>query len=53
MRQGFNYALIIDDAYVINVQNIELIKCFEYIIINPKHKCYNELSELTNLVIDR
>lgn len=53
MRQGYNYAVIIDDSFNTNIENIELLKCFLYIIINQKNKYYEELSNLENLVVVR
>lgn len=52
MKQGFNYAIILDDSYEFIVENVELLKFFRYIIVNKNHKYFDKFSNLSNLIIE-
>lgn len=45
MREGYRIALIIDNSFVINYANIEMLKMFKYVIIDKQSKKYDEIAE--------
>ena len=45
MRNGFKFAIIIDDAMEVNYTNLYKLNAFNYIIIHKKLKYYNEIME--------
>lgn len=45
MRNGFKFAIIIDDAMEVNYTNLSKLNAFNYIIIHKKLKYYNEIME--------
>lgn len=51
MRDGFGFAIIIDNSFIMNTKNIELLKVFKYIIIEKNSKYYEEFKGIDNTVI--
>ena len=43
MRNGYKFAIILDNSFDINFKNIESLKMFEFVIINKSLKYYNEI----------
>lgn len=56
MQDGYKFAIIIDDAFIINSENLKKLEMFDYIIINDKSEQYEqllqELEQLKNIIID-
>lgn len=56
MQDGYKFAIIIDDAFIINSENLKKLEMFDYIIINDKSEQYEQLSQeleqLKNIIID-
>lgn len=54
MRDGFKIAIILDDKFIPNYDNLEKLSVFSYIILNQKLKRYDEIIEnkviLNNLI---
>lgn len=53
MRSGFNYAIIIDDEFILDDNSLQLLSVFKYIIINHKNMYYKDLSDLDNIIVLR
>lgn len=53
MRLGFKYAIVIDEAFVMNDSNIRFLSIFKYIIISAKSTYYEDLEKLENIIILR
>lgn len=45
MRNGYKFAIILDNSFEINYKNIEDLNMFKYIIINKNLKHYKEIQE--------
>lgn len=45
MREGYRFALIIDNSFEVNYKNLEMLKMFKYIIIDKESKKYSEMME--------
>ena len=43
MRDGYKFAIILDNSFDMNFKNIESLKMFEFVIINKSLKHYNEI----------
>lgn len=44
MRDGYKFAIILDNSFKINFKNIESLKVFQFVIINKNLKQYNEIT---------
>ena len=51
IREGFQFAVILDNKYYEDNNNKNTTDIFKYIIINNKEKMTNELKELRNIII--
>ena len=45
MREGYRFALIIDNSFEVSYKNLEMLKMFKYIIIDKESKKYSEMME--------
>ena len=45
MREGYRFALIIDNSFEVSYKNLEMLKMFKYIIIDRESKKYSEMME--------
>lgn len=48
MRNGYKFAIILDNSFKVNYKNIEDLNMFKYIIINKNLKHYKEIQEFKN-----
>ncbi len=56
MKNGYKFAVIIDDSFIISKEHIKKLSMFNYVIISKKLKYFDEFMEnadgLENLIID-
>lgn len=56
MKEGYKFAVIIDDSFIISREHIKKLAIFNYVIISKKLKYFEEFQEnsegLENLIID-
>ena len=56
MKEGYKFAVIIDDSFIISKEHIKKLAIFNYVIISKKLKYFEEFQEnsegLENLIID-
>ena len=48
MRNGYKFAIILDNSFKVNYKNIEDLNMFKYIIINKNLKHYKEIQDFKN-----
>lgn len=48
MRNGYKFAIILDNSFKVNYKNIEDLNMFKYIIINKNLKHYKEIQKFKN-----
>ena len=56
MKDGYKFAIIIDDSFIISKEHIKKLEIFDFIILSKKLKYYEEFQEyaekMENLIID-
>jgi hypothetical protein len=56
MKNGYKFAVIIDDSFIISKEHIKKLSMFSYVIVSKKLKYFDEFKEnaeeLENLIID-
>lgn len=56
MKNGYKFAVIIDDSFIISKEHIRKLEIFEFVIVSKKLKYFEEFQEnaegLENLIID-
>lgn len=56
MKNGYKFAIIIDDSFIISKEHIKKLEIFEYVILSKKLEYFEEFQEyankLENLIID-
>ena len=56
MREGYRFAIILDNSFENNYKNMENLKMFKFIIINKDSKLYSEIiksnEEIINNIIE-
>lgn len=56
MREGFRFAIILDNSFEVNYKNIENLKMFKFVIVNKDWKQYSEIvkfnDEIKNNIIE-
>ena len=50
MREGFRFAIILDNSFEIDFKNIEDLNMFKYVIINKNLRHYEEIMEYQDLL---
>ena len=45
MREGYRFALYLDDTLIPSASNLEKLNAFSYVVINKNLKYYNEIIE--------
>lgn len=53
MREGFRYAVLLDNAFILNPDNLQSLKVFKYIIIKKEYVYFEDLKNLENIIIRR
>jgi hypothetical protein len=56
MKNGYKFAVIIDDSFIISKEHMKKLEVFNYVIVSKKLKYFEEFKEnaeaLENLIID-
>ena len=50
MREGFRFAIILDNSFEINYKNMENLKMFKYVLLNKDSKHYSQIMKLNENV---
>ncbi len=50
MREGFRFAIILDNSFEINYKNMENLKMFKYVLLNKESKHYSQIMKLNENV---
>lgn len=50
MREGYRFAIILDNSFEANYKNIENLKMFKYVIVNRESKQYETIMQINNEV---
>lgn len=53
MRNGFQYAVILDDKFILKPDDLKLLSIFKYIIVDKNYIYYEDLKSLDNVIIRR
>lgn len=46
LRDGYKIAVILDDSFVVNSRNVQILDIFKYAIINKQSESYDKIKEL-------
>lgn len=52
MREGFRFAIVLDNSFEVNYKNIENLKMFKFVIINNDSKDYDEIIKMSDEIRD-
>ena len=56
MKNGYKFAVIVDDSFIISREHMKKLAIFNYVIVSKKLKYFDEFQEnaegLENLIID-
>ena len=44
MRDGYRFAVIIDNSFEVNNKNVEILQMFKFVILNKQIKKYDEFA---------
>lgn len=50
MREGFRFAIVLDNSFEVNYKNMENLKMFKFVIVNKESKQYTEVMRLNDEV---
>lgn len=53
MRAGYRFAIILDETFILNAQNLEILQVFKYIIVNKNYIYFKEFKDLANTIVSR
>ena len=56
MKNGYKFAVIIDDSFIISKEHMKRLEIFNYVIVSKKLEYFDEFQEnaqlLENIIID-